>query len=165
MLVNKLINYAKRTPYFHLAGYMERYWLVPYTSAGSAGRPDDGTGVLTWATPIRKLCQYFFGARIHHILRSDLGRDPHDHPWPYLTIILKGGYFEQRYNSKGQQTSARWHGAGSILYRPANSWHKLTLPPGETAWTLFITGKYQNKWGFLTTLGKVPHNQYKDIIA
>lgn len=164
--MNWLINYAKRTPYYHLAGYMERFWLVPYTSAGSAGRDDDGTGVLRFRDhPVKALLQKFMAARIHHILRSDLGRDPHDHPWPYVTIILKGGYFEQRFNDAGEKVSAKWHGAGSILYRPAGSWHKLTLPPGETAWTLFITGKYQNKWGFLTTDGKVPHGQYKDLMA
>ena len=30
---------------------------------------------------------------LHKIVRSD---DPimHDHPWPYLTIVLKGGYWE-----------------------------------------------------------------------
>lgn len=27
-LIDKLIERAKRTPYFHLEGYMERYWLI-----------------------------------------------------------------------------------------------------------------------------------------
>lgn len=27
-LIDKLIERAKRTPYFHLEGYMERYWLA-----------------------------------------------------------------------------------------------------------------------------------------
>src|SRR5574341_1517991 len=29
--VDWLIERAKRTPYWHLDGYMERYWLVPYS--------------------------------------------------------------------------------------------------------------------------------------
>ena len=35
-----------------------------------------------------------FNVALHKIVRSD---DPifHDHPWPYMTIILKGGYYEQ----------------------------------------------------------------------
>lgn len=160
MFVNWLINYAKRTPYYHLEGYMERYWIVPYLSTGSAGQLGDGTGPLTWRTPIRKLLQSVVGIRVHHILRSDLGRDPHDHPWPYLTIILRGGYYESRYSAGGSLLSTKWHGPGSIMYRPANSYHMLTVPEGKTAWTLFITGKYQNKWGFLTADGKVPHNEY-----
>ena len=117
MVINSLINYAKRTPYFHLEGYMERFWLVPYTSAGSAGRDDDGTGVLSWRTPIKKLLQRICAIRIHHILRSDLGRDPHDHPWPYVTVILKGGYWEQRFDNSGEIRSTKWYGPGSILYR------------------------------------------------
>ena len=32
-MVSWLIRRAQRTPYFHLAGYMERWWLVPYREA------------------------------------------------------------------------------------------------------------------------------------
>ena len=31
-----------------------------------------------------------FNIFIHKILKSDLD-DLHDHPWPYFTLILKGG--------------------------------------------------------------------------
>jgi hypothetical protein len=125
--IDKLIEFAKRTPYFHLEGYMERYWLIPYGKIGIA-------------------------ARIHHILRSDDNRAFHDHPWPYLTVILRGGYTEIRpifesgvYIGEHRQ----WHGAGSILFRRADSWHRLEIPEGHSAWTLFITGPKVRRWGFL----------------
>lgn len=127
-IADRIIARAMRTPYRHLPGYMERYWLLPY------GR-----------LPI--------AARVHHILRSDSDRVFHDHPWPYLTIILRGGYTETTpvYDESGiyNGTRSRWHGAGSILFRRAQSWHRLEVPEGVTTWTLFITGPKRQKWGFL----------------
>ena len=34
-----------------------------------------------------------FNILIHKLLKSDLG-DLHDHYWSYITIMLKGGYWE-----------------------------------------------------------------------
>ncbi|MFJ1257876.1 hypothetical protein [Cupriavidus sp. CuC1] len=139
-LVDALIRRAMRTPYFHLKGYMERYWLIPYNRFAPA-------------------------ARIHHILRSDDDRAFHDHPWPYVTVILRGGYTEVTpvYDASGlyQGEARKWHGPGSILFRRAKSWHRLEVPEGKTAWTLFITGKYQQRWGFMPNpAGKVYYQDY-----
>src|SRR5574341_215024 len=125
--VEWLIERAKRTPYFHLDGYMERYWLVPYNKEierkeaeyDEDGRQvgmivvTDGTGPVTWRRPIAKLLQLRdVAARIHHILRSDRGRDAHDHPWPFVTLILRGGYWEERFDAFGTLISRKWHGHG-----------------------------------------------------
>lgn len=157
-----LIAKAKETPYVHLDGYMERYWLIPTKDAGSAGSA--GCYTAKWyRNPLVWFCQLLgVSVRVHHILSSDKGRDFHDHPWPFVTIILKGGYFEYRpvYDRSGLYKGAgvQWHGAGSILYRPAKAWHRLTLrndffgwgEGDDSTWTLFIMGPYQQKWGFLT---------------
>ena len=45
-LVDRLIARAMRTPYFHLEGYLNRWWLLPYNRTG-------------------------YAARIHQFLRSD----------------------------------------------------------------------------------------------
>lgn len=179
-IVDRLIARAQRTPYFHLAGYMNRWWLVPYTYAGSAGQPGDGTGWVSWRRPIARVLQHLgIAVRVHQILRSDTGRDPHDHPWPYITVILRGGYYESRYDASGTFVSQKWHGAGSVLVRRASDLHKLVLPLDrnqwpqnltagqdvalrhQPAWTLFITGRYRQRWGFMTPAGKVPHDEYK----
>lgn len=180
-LVNWLIALAKRTPYFHLDGYMKRWWLVPYRQViprkvWAPGLNDapaafvDGTGpVPFWRRPIAWCFQQFdIAIRVHEILRSDLGRDPHDHPWPYLTLILKGGYFEKTFDAQGRHLRTTWHGPGSVLYRPAGTWHQLFLPMDEATdfrtrrpcVTLFITGPKVQRWGFLTPDGKVPYDKY-----
>jgi len=180
-----LIDRAKRTPYFHLDGYMNRWWLVPYNTVIKrklAPRPGDyaygalpndvegwmlyettdGTGMVSpWHRPIAWLIQKMgFAIRVHEILRSDTGRDPHNHPWPYWRLILCNGYTEEIYNDKGELISSKWHGPGSFAYRPANTWHKLILPEGTTCTTLFITGKKCQRWGFMTTEGFVPYDKY-----
>lgn len=175
MIFDWLIRRAQRTPYYHLSGYMERFWLVPYNRVvrrspsanyATAGMADetDGTGPVTWRRPVAKLLQLCgIAVRVHHILRSDAGRDPHDHPWPYVTVVLRGGYWEHRYADDTRLVSTRWHGPGSVLVRPANSWHMLEVPDGQTAWTLFMTGpKRPGTWGFLVRPGvKVDHHEYR----
>jgi hypothetical protein len=35
---------------------------------------------------------------LHNICRSDDDPDPHDHPWNFLTIVLKGSYYDEAYD-------------------------------------------------------------------
>ena len=152
-LADRLIQRAMRTPYTHLTGYMERYWLF---RLGRRGGGQSGPYPL-------------IGARVHHILRSDHGRDFHDHPWPYLTIILRGGYYEVRplFDELGLLVgeTRTWYGPGNVLLRRAGSWHRLELPAGKTAWTLFCTGPKTQPWGFLTPKGKVYWREYLRVPA
>lgn len=177
MFIDYIIRRAKRTPYFHLDSYMMRWWLVPYGRVVERRVPDaklteqlgipsfrvytDGTGPVTWRRPIAKMLQLCgISARVHEILSSDTGRDPHDHPFNFLTIILRGGYHESRYNDAGQFIGVKYHGPGSILYRPAGSWHRLDLPNGMVTTTLFITGPKKQSWGFNVKGKKVPYWEY-----
>lgn len=147
-IVDAIIARAQRTPYTHLAGYMSRWWLF---RLGQRGGGESGP-------------YPFIGARVHHILRSDNDRHFHDHPWPFVTIILRGGYFEQRpvLDAAGRvvRVVERWHGPGSVLFRRAQDWHKLRLPEGATAWTLFVTGPHRQGWGFNVDGRKVPWREY-----
>ena len=82
----------------------------------------------------RKRPRWFpFNILVHKILKSDLG-DLHDHYWSYLTIILKGGYWETTENG------TFWRGPGYIGFRKASDRHSLKIPEGKTAWTLLIAG-------------------------
>ena len=151
-LASWIIARAMRTPYVHLAGYMERFWFI---RIGRRGGGQSGAYPLV-------------GARVHHILRSDEGRDFHDHPWPYLTIILSGGYWEIRpefFDGELVGETRTWYGPGSVLLRRAGSWHRLELPAGETAWTLFCTGPKVQPWGFLVDRRKVPWREYLGVPA
>lgn len=149
-LHKKLVGRARQTPYFHLDGYMERYWLCPYKDPE---RP--GCGPVRFSQrPLSWLLQRFnIAARIHHVLASDPGRDFHDHPFSYITIVLKGGYWEVTpvYNKSGlyQGEQWQWFPPGSILFRRAKSLHRLEIPRYRPCTTLFITGPKSQDWGFV----------------
>ena len=161
-----LISKSKKTPYYHLAGYMERFWLVPYTEAGSEQATGCGA-VSIFKRPFARVLQLFgIAVRVHHILSSDDARAFHDHPWPYITVILKGGYFEITpfFDDSGMYTGDYrvLRKAGSILFRKANSWHRLEIVEGLDCWTLFCTGRKKQTWGFLTTPGA--KTSYRDFL-
>lgn len=94
-----------------------------------------------------------FNITLHKIEKSD---DPimHDHPWPYMTFILKGGYWEHTpvFNDKKQIIGeiSTWRGPGSFIRRQANDFHWLELDEKVgSATTLFFMGPKKRDWGFL----------------
>lgn len=102
---------------------------------------------------------------LHRIKKSD---DPifHDHPWPYLTIILKGGYWEHTplYDTDGRMLSEFqvWRGPGSIIKRSAGEYHWIELDDEKPATTLFFMGPQQREWGFLVESKKGIHRWIKN---
>lgn len=64
----------------------------------------------------------------------------HDHPWNFVAIVLKGGYYETL------PTGRYWRGPGSILYRPAVTRHKTTTPTGVVSWSICFVGPKYREW-------------------
>lgn len=137
-----LIAYAQRAPYFHLDGYMERWWVFnPY---------DHESRKTKW--PFSR------SIRVHHILRPDSSRDPHDHPWDARTIILKGWYVESRDDGLHNRMTGDTAAIGS------DEFHNIVdVSPGGV-YTLFITGDYKHRWGFRVDGAKVPHTEYVETL-
>ena len=98
-----------------------------------------------------------FNVTLHVIKRSD---DPimHDHPWPFMTIILRGGYWEHTpvYDKNGKMVSDTkvFKGPGSIIRRSASELHWLELENEQPATTLFFMGPHQREWGFIVKTRK-----------
>jgi hypothetical protein len=104
-----------------------------------------------------------FNVFLHKFLKGDPD-DVHDHPWPYATLILKGGYYEwlPQFDSKGNKIAEMcvWRGPGSFRVCRANSYHRIELDPSVTAWTLFMPGPKKRDWGFLVNNKWIQHEQY-----
>ena len=104
-----------------------------------------------------------FNVFLHKFLKSDPD-DVHDHPWPYATLILKGGYWEwvPQFNSKGEKMGeiAKWRGAGHFRICQSGSFHRIELDPTIETWSLFMPGAQQREWGFLTRNGWIQHEEY-----
>jgi hypothetical protein len=93
-----------------------------------------------------------FNIFLHKFLKSDPD-DVHDHPWPYATLIIKGGYWEwiPHFDTVGRKTGEYqvWRGPGHFRVSKARSFHRIELDPDITAWTLFMPGPKQREWGFM----------------
>lgn len=102
------------------------------------------------------------GVYVHHIAGPDPGLDLHDHPWPFATIILRGGYVEAIADTREPwMTRTRsWH-RWSIHRMPFTVCHRITLAQPRT-WTLIVRGRKSRTWGFYLTDDNrwVPWDQY-----
>lgn len=138
---------------------------------------------IRWAEPLGKPnCPYMvrwvlilfgYSIRIHHWIRSDDKRYFHDHPWNFLTIVLKGGYddvspiyYPLQDNIKlnknqfgtllcdkknnGNVIGIKLHETlsfGNFKFRKAEHKHYVDVPKNG-CWTLLFCGKQIRKWGF-----------------
>lgn len=134
-LMWKLLWKSMATPYWHLPGYMDRYWLFK----------------TRWLQ-----------ARFHVIHRGDKGRDLHDHPFTFTSLILWGGYLEIKERADGTIGSTA-HRAGSINTCNNRDFHRIcTVIGAQPCITLvFIWGRGKKSWGFKTKNGFVPHEDYR----
>jgi len=107
-----------------------------------------------------------FNIFLHKFLKSDPD-DVHDHPWPYATLILKGGYYEwvPKFNSLGEKIGEVRFWRGPLHFRVCNStsYHRIELKPGVTAWTLFMPGPQQREWGFWFKNKWMHNDEYIDM--
>ena len=94
-----------------------------------------------------------FNIFLHNFHKGDLD-DLHDHPWPFITFIIKGGYWEHTPNGRF------WRSAGKIRFAGCHSLHRVELEPGVDVWTIFIPGPKLRDWGFLRKGEWVQHEQY-----
>ena len=103
-----------------------------------------------------------FNAFLHKFHKGDPG-DVHDHPWPYFTLILKGGYYEYTPNFKNGKMvgeTKHWRGPGHWRVCSSGSYHRIELVPGITAWTLFMPGPQTREWGFLVKNKWIHNDNY-----
>lgn len=112
----------------------------------------------------------YFNVYLHQTLLDD-DEPPHDHPWPNVSIVLRGGFWETVYNPLQEGGHwylpgvAYWRGPGSILPRRATKIHRLEVEDTQEkeSWSLFLTGPSVRDWGFWGKRGFVSHKLILDI--
>ena len=77
-----------------------------------------------------------FNILIHEMLDDDHGDGVHNHLCPFMTIILRGGYYETLKDGK------HWRPPGYIGFRSANTFHRVDLKPGTKPMTIFFPGPF-----------------------
>jgi hypothetical protein len=109
----------------------------------------------------RSLSWASFRLVLHHMYESD-DDGLHDHPWPWASWVLSGGYFENT------PEGMLWRPPGHLRFRSAASFHRLILAPltRKEVWTLFAMGPRCKEWGFLDRNNHwVPYYEHHGLTA
>jgi len=109
----------------------------------------------------------WWSVRLHHWLAPDDARSRHDHPWSFVTFVLRGGYTDagecpltclNRLAPRCVVHDEHLR-APAVRYRDAS--HKHTVFPDEGgAWTIIVTGPKVRQWGFWVKDKFVKANKY-----
>lgn len=90
--------------------------------------------------------------------RSDEDPEPHSHPWPCASLMLSGGYREERASSD-RTMKVRVVLPGMINVLPHGVFHRVDLLEGR-AITLFLTGPKLSSWAFLDRNALKPWREF-----
>ncbi len=81
--------------------------------------------------------------RLHKIKSEDKTTLFHNHPFNYISIILKGGYQERYICQKSSEIKSKKYNFLNVIFGNNKRFHRIEKIKGETI-TLFITyGKYE----------------------
>lgn len=136
-LASRLVSYASsRPPSFvigkgELGPYLLRWYLIPRNR--------------------------FFNVYLHRMLRDDDDRALHDHPWPSLSLSLRGSCIEHMAGGRSRILQT-----GDIVGRSSTFAHRLELAISGDYWTLFLTGPRIREWGFHCPKG---WRRWQDFVA
>lgn len=121
-------------------------------------------GRVRFSTVTRWYLHLPYGRKVmlHRFAESDRDRDLHDHPYDFVSLVLRGGYVEKhrtwvkgrRYRDEERRVIVRWN------RRRAEDLHRVLLLRWPT-WTLVLTGRRRRQWGFLTRRGWVAEYDYE----
>jgi len=108
---------------------------------------------------------------IHQFLRSDKD-DLHDHPWDFVTYLVRGAYTEQRWDEEKQTVLITKRAnytyddymhkvplrLNTFVFRRATDQHRVVVKEDlkqadkhKAALTLFMSGPTKREWGFWRT--------------
>lgn len=171
-LVDFIIARARRRPYFDLADYMGRFWLREHDAAKS-----------NWAVRVHHIkrsdrdralhdhpwknvsilmrggyWEVFDGAMQQAVESGFAGADPALAALYARVLAEPGGRFSRSERAQLKAAGVHWRGRGAIVVRPAKLHHRLIVPAGRDAWSIFVMGPKTQEWGFHTRQGWV-HNE------
>lgn len=120
-------------------------WAVGFVHQFTLTRVDDGRRYLTrwWLvnTP-------WGGVAVHRMDGPDARLTVHDHPFGFVSYVLRGGYWEHRMDTTSaaykvrERTVLRWN-----RMRPWDA-HCITRVLRKPTWTLVFIGRKVRTWGF-----------------
>jgi len=100
----------------------------------------------------------WFAIMLHWIVRPDPQPDTHDHPVSFLSIMLRGWYWECVSGGRGEPglcVFRRW-----FNFKRATDRHRI-VATSPSCVSLVFAGPVVRSWGFHTARGWVPWREYR----
>jgi hypothetical protein len=119
------------------------------------------------------------GIYLHRMDAPDPGLDLHDHPWSFVSIVLWGGYSEERAFARdapswamlaeafpgsctrGVTRRRRWL---SVRALRLDECHRVTELHGGPVWTLVLRASRRRQWGFYLPSGWMHEREYDNTV-
>lgn len=177
-MASRVIAVAQKTPYTHLGDYMHRWWL--------AGQPKDSESA-GWAVRVHHILRSDHDRALHDhpwnnaslVLRGgywevtpglyqrdfemcggNVGQLPDWSQAVHAAVTqAQGGHFSRGGIEDLASAGVFWRGPGSFVSREAETLHRLVLPAGTTAWSLFFMAPKRREWGFVDPERGWVHNR------
>lgn len=128
-----------------------------------------------WGVEAEKLGGIF----VHKMSAPDPGFDLHDHPWWFASLIIAGGYTEERAPSRRAPRLAELHEAfpeiiaggyteerrrWSVRFLRLDEAHRIVDLDGRVCWTIVVHGPNVRRWGFFLPTGWVDEYTYDQTV-
>lgn len=117
---------------------------------------------------------------LHRMDAPDPGVDLHDHPWWFVSLIVWGGYTEQRADTRDAPMFARLaekfgsphcrrgvevvRRPGSLRSMRLDECHTITHLSRRTSWSLVVGGPRRRTWGFYLPSGYMVEREYDQTV-
>ena len=88
------------------------------------------------------------GLMVHKFLSSDVDKELHNHPFPFITFVIKNGYTEEYYENEEKKT--RVIQAPNIRFNPSGHTHRVTINEDKKPISIVLRGPKVREWGFFT---------------
>jgi len=133
--------------------YMQRWNIIGHYKTDANGNDIEGERTLGSKILDRLTRGRMHAIRLHYIARDDGARHLHNHPFYFMSLILKGGYFEVLEGTTRYLGPGDWNDGGpDTFHRIGAVWHD--------TWSLFFMGPNSGEWGFKVDGQIVPSGTY-----
>lgn len=117
---------------------------------------------------------------LHKFYRGDEDLHLHDHPWPFVSLILTRGYWEETlwrpgdgyvkgsyptWGADNEWRTKKFYRRFSLLRRPATWKHRVILKDSKPVWTIVKTGVKERSWGFWIKNNLCPWRNYDNGVC
>ncbi len=100
------------------------------------------------------------GLYLHHFLGDDWALDPHDHPRRFVSIGLRGWYWEETFHADGALAATTRYTAPWCRTFPPEHLHRVRAAECGDTWTLVFVLPKSRPWGFVQDGRWVPFRNY-----